>query len=330
MRMFRRNVLVAAAAAVALSMGSPAKAQAEAIEIAYLSPSFDISDAWERVYWSMRGRLDELGVDYDVQLLAVPNATDHAGQLAQVESVIQKGVDYVMLGATEYEAAVPALRQLRAAGIPAVVYNFLEPHADEDVRGLQYIAFDHEEGGRLAGVWAALQLNGVGKVAVLQGVPGVVSDKRMSGFTSVVEQFPNIEIVVGMHTDFDRIKAFEATQNLLAAHPDLDVIYGVSTAVGLGAGQAVRQAGRSGEVMTIGFGGTGDEITAMGEGWLSASPLRSIDDSGVAVADAFVSHMNGQDVPEVWSGPFIMIDASSDADEIVAHANRYSRPAMGR
>lgn len=330
MRMFRRNVLVAAAAAVALSMGSPAKAQAEAIEIAYLSPSFDISDAWERVYWSMRGRLDELGVDYDVQLLAVPNATDHAGQLAQVESVIQKGVDYVMLGATEYEAAVPALRQLRAAGIPAVVYNFLEPHADEDVRGLQYIAFDHEEGGRLAGVWAALQLNGVGKVAVLQGVPGVVSDKRMGGFTSVVEQFPNIEIVVGVHTDFDRIKAFEATQNLLAAHPDLDVIYGVSTAVGLGAGQAVRQAGRSDEVMTIGFGGTGDEITAMGEGWLSASPLRSIDDSGVAVADAFVGHMNGQDVPEVWSGPFIMIDASSDADGIVAHANRYSRPAMGR
>lgn len=330
MRMFRRHVLVAAAAAVALSMGSPAKAQAEAIEIAYLSPSFDISDAWERVYWSMRGRLDELGVDYDVQLLAVPNATDHAGQLAQVESVIQKGVDYVMLGATEYEAAVPALRQLRAAGIPAVVYNFLEPHADEDVRGLQYIAFDHEEGGRLAGVWAALQLNGVGKVAVLQGVPGVVSDKRMGGFTSVVEKFPNIEIVVGVHTDFDRIKAFEATQNLLAAHPDLDVIYGVSTAVGLGAGQAVRQAGRSDEVMTIGFGGTGDEITAMGEGWLSASPLRSIDDSGVAVADAFVGHMNGQDVPEVWSGPFIMIDASSDADEIVAHANRYSRPAMGR
>ena len=322
--------LFVAAATMTMAVASPVTAQDEPIEIAYLSPSFDISDAWERVYWSMRGRLDELGVDYDVQLLAVANATDHAGQLAQVESVIQRGVDYVMLGATEYEAAVPALRQLRAADIPAVVYNFLEPHEDEDARGLQYIAFDHEEGGRLAGVWTALQLNGVGKVAVLQGVPGVVSDQRMGGFVSVVEQFPNIEIVVGVHTDFDRVKAFEATQNLLIAHPDLDVIYGVSTAVGLGAGQAVRQAGRSEEIMTIGFGGTGDEITAMNEGWLSASPLRSIDDSGAAVADAFVGHMNGEEVPAVWSGPFIMIDANSDADEIVAHANRYSSPAMGR
>ncbi|MEM8590328.1 MAG: substrate-binding domain-containing protein [Pseudomonadota bacterium] len=333
MKTLCRNLFVAAAtmaATMAIAMTSPVVAQDEPIEIAYLSPSFDISDAWERVYWSMRGRLDELGVDYDVQLLAVPNATDHAGQLAQVESVIQRGVDYVMLGATEYEAAVPALRQLNEAGIPAVVYNFLEPHEDESARGLQYIAFDHEEGGRLAGVWTALQLNGVGKVAVLQGVPGVVSDQRMGGFTSVIEQFPNIEIVVGVHTDFDRVKAFEATQNLLTAHPDLDVIYGVSTAVGLGAGQAVRQAGLSDEIMTIGFGGTGDEITAMEEGWLSASPLRSIDDSGVAVADAFVGHMNGEEVPAVWSGPFIMIDADSDAGEIVEHANRYSAPAMGR
>jgi ribose transport system substrate-binding protein len=75
-------------------------------------------------------------------------------------------------------------------------------------------------------------------VAVLQGVPGVVSDQRMHGFVSIIEQFPGIEVVVGVHTDFDRVKAFEATQNLLTAHPDLDVIYGVSTAVGLGIGQA--------------------------------------------------------------------------------------------
>ncbi|XWN34322.1 MAG: substrate-binding domain-containing protein [Devosia sp.] len=309
---------------------APQKASAETMQIAYLSPSFDISDAWERVYWAMRGRLDELGVDYEVQQLAVANATDHAGQLAQVESVIQRGVDYVFLGATEYESAIPGLRKLKAAGIPTVVYNFLEPHEDEQARAMRYIAFDHEEGGRLAGAWAALALDGKGKVAILQGVAGVVSDQRMNGFRSVVDQFPDIEVLVGVHTDFDRVKAFDATQNLLAAHDDIDLIYGVSTAVGLGAGQAVRQADKSGEIMTMGFGGTGDEITAMSEGWLSASPLRCIDDSGVAVADAFVNNLNGEDVSVVWSGPFKMIDAETDAAALVEECTRYSRPAMGR
>lgn len=331
MNILRRNLMSGVAVvAASLAFAPSAMAQEEPIEIAYLSPSFDISDAWERVYWSMRGRLDELNIEYDVIQLAVQDATDHAGQLAQVESVIQRGVDYVMLGATEYESAIPGLRKLKEAGIPVVVYNFLEPHEDESARAMQYIAFDHYEGGRIAGEWAAERLGGEGKLAVLQGVPGVVSDKRMNGFLSVIEQHPNIEVVIGVHTDFDRLKAFDATNNLIAAHPDLDLIYGVSTGVGLGIGQSLKAAGLSDQIDSMGFGGTGDEITAMEEGWLSASPLRSIDDSGVAVADAFVAHMRGEEVEPVWSGPFVMVDADSEADEIVEHANRYSSKQMGR
>lgn len=327
-----KRTLIAGVSALAASLAfAPAlHAQDDKIEIAYLSPSFDISDAWERVYWSMRGRLDELGVEYDVIQLAVQDATDHAGQLAQVESVIQRGADYVMLGATEYETAIPGLRKLKEAGIPVVVYNFIEPHEDESARAMQYIAFDHFEGGRIAGEWAAKRLDGSGKLAVLQGVPGMVSDKRMNGFLSVIEKHPDIEVVIGVHTDFDRLKAFDATNNLIAAHPDLDLIYGVSTGVGLGIGQSLKAAGLSDQIYSMGFGGTGDEITAMEEGWLSASPLRSIDDSGAAVADAFVAHMAGEEVAPVWSGPFVMVDFESDAEEIVEHANRYSSKQMNR
>ena len=80
----------------------------------------------------------------------------------------------------------------------------------------------------------------------------------------------------------------------------------------------------------MGFGGTGDEIVAMNEGWLTASVLRCIDDGGVGVADAFVAHSRGEEVPQVWSGPFVMIDKDSDADSLVEHCTRYSRPKIGR
>jgi ABC-type sugar transport system substrate-binding protein len=317
-------------ATMALVGGTTVVAQDAPMQIAYLSPSFDISDSWERVYWAMRGRLDEKSVKYEVIQLAVQDATDHAGQLAQVESVIQRGVDYVMLGATEYESAIPGLRKLKAAGIGVVVYNFLEPHEDKKATAAQYIAFDHYEGGRIAGEWAVGRLEGKGKLAVLQGVPGVVSDKRMNGFLDVVKKSPDIEVVIGIHTDFDRLKAFDATNNLIVAHPDLDLIYGVSTGVGLGIGQSLKGAGLSDRVLSMGFGGTGDEITAMAEGWLSASPFRMIDDSGVAVADTFIALSKGETVEQVWSGPFTMIDWETDAEELIAHANRYSLPAMGR
>ena len=331
--MLTRRLLIASAALLGLSVGTSfhtADARAEPMKIAYLSPAFDISDAWERVFWAIQGRLDELGVEYDMQALAVATHVDHAGQLAQVESVIATDVDYVFLGPTEYEAAIPALKKLKQAEIPTVVYNFLEPHEDEEARAMMYVAFSHEEGGRLSGEWAAEHLGGEGKIAILQGAPGVVSDQRSGGFLNVIEQHEGIEVIMGPHTDFDRSKAFDAAQNLLTAHDDIDLIYGVSTAVGLGAAQAVRQAGKSEEIATMGFGGTGDEIVAMDEGWLTASVLRSIDDSGVAIADAFVAHSKGEDVPQVWGGPFVMVDKDSDATALVEEANRYSKPKMGR
>jgi ABC-type sugar transport system substrate-binding protein len=175
-----------------------------------------------------------------------------------------------------------------------------------------------------------MHLGGSGKIAILQGAPGIASDRRMEGFLSIVRQYPNIKVIIGPHTDFDRIKAFNAAQNMLAAHDDIDLIYGVSTTIGLGAGQAIKQIGKSDKIASMGFGGTGDEIIAMREGWLTASVLRPIDDSGVGVADAFVAHSQGKSVPQSWSGPFKMIDKWSDADEIVAYANRYSKPKMGR
>ena len=317
----------AIAAASITFVSAPASAQ-NPIKIAYLSPSFDISDAWEHVYWSIQGRLEELGVPFEIQSLAVQNHTAHAEQLAQVEAVIQTGGDYVFLGPTEFEAAIPSLKKLKKAGIPTVVYNYTQAHENEDVQGIQYVGFSHFKGGQLSGAWAASHMNGNGKIAIIQGAPGIASDQRRDGFLDIIENFDGIEVILGPYTDFDRTKAFDAAENLLAAHDDIDLIYGVSTSIGLGAGQAIRQKGLSAEIASMGFGGTGDEITAMSEGWLTASVLRPIDDSGAAVADAFVAHMNGETPDLIWGGAFVMVDNQSDAGTIVEYANRYSADKM--
>ena len=296
----RRSFIGATTAALLLAVSALPVRAAEPMRIAYLSPSFDLSDAWERVFWSLQGRLDELKVDYEIQGLAVASHVDHAGQLAQVESIIARGVDYVALGPTEYEAAIPALRKLKEAGIPTVFYNYLEPHEDEKARAMSYIAFSHTEGAQMSGEWAVEHIGGKGKIAIIQGAPGVTNDQRVGGFREITDKYPDIEIVMGPFTDFDRSKAFDAAQNLLTAHDDIDLIYGVSSTIGLGSGQAIRQAGKSDSIASMGFGGTGDEIIAMREGWLTASVLRSIDDSGVAVADAFVAHSKGEPVQQVW------------------------------
>lgn len=335
LRAFRLAIAVALTTLIAATLPASAQDPNKTYKIAYVTPSFDISDAWERLYWAVQARLDERGVKYDMQLLSMERHNDHAAQLEQVQALIERGTDYVFFGPAEYETALVPLRLMKEAGIGVVVYNFLYPH-DDPARAMQYIAFDHYEGGRITGSWIALNTLGKGKteakVAIIQGTAGAVSDQRRDGILSILKQFPTIEVILGPYAEFDRIKGYEAAQNLIAAHPDLDLIIGLSTTMGLGAGQAIRQAGLSDKIMSMGYGGTADEITAINEGWLSASITRAIDDSGAAAADSFVLHMQGKadEIAPSWSGPYFMIDAKADVAAFVDHATRYSKPKMGR
>jgi ABC-type sugar transport system substrate-binding protein len=302
----------------------------EVYQIAYLSPSFDISDAWERIWVSMKYQLDELGVNYDLITLATSSHVAHDEQLAQVESVIMRGVDYVMLGPTAFDACVPALKALKEAGVPTVVYNYTEAHKDPEAKAavLQYIGFDHGVGGRMVGEWIVDRLDGKGKVAIIYGAPGPISDGR-GGEAKKIMQKTDIEIVFEYYADFNRMKGYEATNDLLMAEPDVDVIYACSTTMALGAASAVAEIGKSDQIAILGFGCTGEELDAICSGTMAGSPLRMIDDSGVGVADAFYAHMQGKKVAQIWSGPFIMVDNCEDGRKHYVAATRISKPVMG-
>jgi len=299
-------------------------------QIAYLSPSFDISDAWERIWVAMKYRLDELGVKYELITLATSSAVAHDEQLAQVESVIMRGVDYVMLGPTGFEPCVPALKALGEAGVPTVLYNFTEAHEDPEAKAavLQYIGFDHGVGGRMVGDWIVDRLDGKGKVAIIYGPPGPISEGR-GGEAKKIMQKTDIEIVFEYYADFDRMKSYAATNDLLMAEPDLEVIYACSTTMALGAASAVTEIGKSDQIAVIGFGCTGEELDSICKGTMAASPLRMIDDSGVGVADAFYAHMQGKEIPKIWSGPFIMVDDCTEGRKHYVGATRISKPVMG-
>ena len=157
----------------------------------------------------------------------------------------------------------------------------IKPHEDPEAQAMSYVAFDHYEDGKKTCEWAVEWLDGKGKVTIILEAPGEMSDLRKNGFLEITEDYPDIEIIEGPYTDFERSKAYDAAQNLLTAHPDLDMIYGLSSTIGLGAGHAVRQINKSEEIATMGFGGTSDEIVAMEEGWLTASVLRCIDQTSI-------------------------------------------------
>jgi autoinducer 2-binding protein LuxP len=167
------------------------------------------------------------------------------------------------------------------------------------------------------------------KVAIIYGAPGTASTERGGECKKILDMYPDIQVVFEHYADWDRLKANQVVSDLLVAQPDIDVVYACASAMAMGSAAAVAEAGKSDQIAVIGFGCVFEELEGIQKGILAASPLRMIDDGGVAIANAFYAHMLGLPVPQVYSGPFIMVD---DYDKGIVYFNqstRLSKPVMG-
>lgn len=304
----------------------------EPIVIGMATPSFDISDVWERWYWTVQERLDSAGIPYEINFQAASRHDAHAEQRDQVEGFIAAGVDYIILGPTELLGQRTTIDMVHEAGIPLFIFNFTRP-LEGDTETLLYTAHDHEYGGFMSGLHMAEYFGGVGKLAGLRMIPGDLDDQRWNGMMSVIEQ-TDIEVVYETYAEADRGLAFEGTIDMVSANPDLDMIYATSSAMALGAASALESLGMQGQIGIWGFGGTVDELEAMQAGRMAGSVFRYTDDAAAAISEAIKRHLEGRrdEIPQVFMGDFEMADDSMSVEqlrEMAERAHRYSKGEMG-
>ena len=70
----------------------------------------------------------------------------------------------------------------------------------------------------------------------------------------LAERYPKITLLETLVSDEDQGKAAQLSRDVLAAHPDLKGIWGITSMALPGAAKAVRDAGRSGQVIVTGLG----------------------------------------------------------------------------
>jgi ribose transport system substrate-binding protein len=100
--------------------------------------------------------------------------------------------------------------------------------------------------------------------------------------------------VVGGYTQADGLKA---GQNVLQAHPDVNVIVGSSQAIE-GVQQAVDDAGQAGKVALIGNGGSKQAVAAVKNGdWFAAYVIPE-KQAGAKAAELAIAKARGEDVPD--------------------------------
>ena len=189
-------------------------------------------------------------------------------QFSQVQDLIIRKVDVLIINPVDSDAIVPAVLEANAAGIPVITVT--RPSNGGVVA--QHLDIDNKEAGMLAAVAMANALNGKGRVAILEGIPGAPSaTDRQQGFVDELKKYPDIQVVTSLTANYSREQGATVAEDILQGNPVLNGIYGHNDEMALGAVRAAIAAGRLSELKIVGIDATDDALAAIKAGEMVAT-----------------------------------------------------------
>jgi ribose/xylose/arabinose/galactoside ABC-type transport system permease subunit/ABC-type sugar transport system substrate-binding protein len=240
-----------------------------------------VSPFWVAAIERLRQQIRRRGWSY---LEAISNLDDNR-QYQQVQSMIQRGVDGIVIVHTDDKAVIPAIRAANAAGVPMVHFN--RPPAPSDAYSVAVVADNRKlmSDTVTALLNMARQQGGQYRAAFLLGDLGDQNAvHRRDGFQDSVAHHTDIVTVVArIATDWNADKAFTGLSNALQAHPEINLFVTSSDFLTPQIAQALRIAnkwhpvGNSGHVLIAGFDGDDNGYAQLSQGYYDVDGVQDLD-----------------------------------------------------
>lgn len=110
-------------------------------------------------------------------------------------------------------------------------------------------------------------IGGEGQVAELQGLLGDDSaTNRHAAFEEALKDYPNIEVVDSQTASWSQSDAMTLVENWIVNYPDLKGIFSANDTMALGAVEALKNAGKNGEIKVSGCDGIEAALNAVKDG----------------------------------------------------------------
>lgn len=231
---------LALAAAPSLSESSPSQPAAKRLRIGISIPA--ASHGWTAGigWWAKRAMDLHPEVEWTLATAEKPEK-----QIADIEDMMVKGIDGLVILATESAPVTPVAKKAKERGIFIVNVDrgFTEPNvADIFLEG------DNKAFGRKAAEYMADRLKGKGNVVILSGIPCTVDTDRVTAFKDVMKRFPEIKILGEQPAMWNREKGLQVMENFLTRFPKIDAVWAGDDDVAMGVIKAVKDAGRESEL----------------------------------------------------------------------------------
>lgn len=260
--------LVALAGSFAVS--GPVRAQDQII--VGLITKTEVNPYFVKLRQSAQAEADKLGV----KLLARFGKFDgdNEAQVAAIEDFISAGVKGILITPNNSTGILQAVKKARDAGIVVIALDTATDPADAVDATL---ATDNFQAGVLQGEYAKAALGDkTPQLAMLDGTPGGTVDTfRHNGFLKgfgISEDSPEIVGKVITHGAMDEGQA--GMENLLTAHPGINVVYTINEPAAEGGYAAIKAAGKEKDIVLTSIDGGCLGVKYVSEGKIAATVMQ--------------------------------------------------------
>ena len=178
-------------------------------------------------------------------LVTAGEETGVSTQVNQLEDLIAKKVDAIVLNPMDGNSVVPVLKKAQAAKIPIIVVDSSVAKGNEALY-ISYVGTDNFNAGKVAGERMAKELGGQGNVLVVRGANGsVAGDQRVDGFKTGIKG-SGLKLVGEQAGNWTNSVAMQVTENMLQANKKVDGLFSASDVMLDGVLQAIDDASRTG------------------------------------------------------------------------------------
>jgi fructose transport system substrate-binding protein len=199
---------------------------------------------------------------------------DNEGQVAAIENFISAGVKGILITPSNSTGILGAVKKARDKGILVIGLDTATDPADAVDATL---ATDNFQAGVLQGQYARKALGDkTPKLAMLDGAPGgTVDNQRHDGFLKGFGLKEGDPAIVGKQNTHGALDEGQtAMENLLTAHPDINVVYTINEPAAEGAYAAIKKAGKQKAIVLTSIDGGRLGVQYVKDGKIAATVMQ--------------------------------------------------------
>ena len=241
--------------------------------------------------------------------LQVDADTDVQKQLNQADDMIAMGVSVIIMSPVDANGCSPIVDKCKEAGIPIVIVNSKTSNVDD---ATAFVGSDDVDAGEIMGNFIIEKLGGAGKatgnVLQLEGDIGNSAQiDRDQGLKNTIYKEAGVTVLESLSGKWLREEAMRITEDWLQKYPDISAIAAENDNMGMGALNAVINAGRKDDIVIISVDAIEDAKLSVKAGELDATVLQDANGQGKGSVDVAFKIANGDTYEKNTSIPFVLI-----------------------